>query len=279
MAGPFDFIHPKNLISTGNLIFTSNAIYTNNAGDTAPWPTITTASSCSDNTVYWIGYDTAGGLVPSRSVVMTNVGALHRVAIEMAQAMRQQQVAFDQQALGAGLGVQQAGYAQEYQQQCLSNQFQGLWPTQQQIRYPTGQQTAMRQQQTNWAQPAEHIAAITATEELLRIEREARERRAKAEFVAEKLLLSALTDEQQEQYRRSKYFEVTSKTSRRRYRISYGWAGNVFVFDEKGRNVEKLCIHPSVQVPVPDHLLAQKFMLESDEEGFRRTANITRLAA
>lgn len=38
-------------------------------------------------------------------------------------------------------------------------------------------------------------------------------------------------------------------------------------------------IHPDRLVPTADNLVAQKMLLESDEAAFRRTANITKLAA
>jgi hypothetical protein len=108
---------------------------------------------------------------------------------------------------------------------------------------------------------------------------QARVLRDAADKRAERLLLQFLSSDQEVQYRASRYFEVLSKDGMRRYRIRRGWAGNVTVIDPKGREVEQLCIHPNVSVPPEDNLLAQKLLLEADEEKFRRTANITRLAA
>jgi hypothetical protein len=112
-----------------------------------------------------------------------------------------------------------------------------------------------------------------ARAEQTRILRDAADKRA------ERLLLQFLNPDQEVQYRKDRYFEVLSKDGTRRYRIRRGWAGNVTVIDLKGREVEKLCIHPDISVPQEDNLLAQKLLLEADEEEFRRTANITRLIA
>jgi hypothetical protein len=108
---------------------------------------------------------------------------------------------------------------------------------------------------------------------------QARVLRDAADKRAERLLIQFLNSDQEAQYRRDRYFEVLSRDGMRRYRIRRGWAGNVTVIDPKGREVERLCIHPNVSVPPEDNLLAQKLLLEADEEKFRRTANITRLAA
>jgi hypothetical protein len=102
-----------------------------------------------------------------------------------------------------------------------------------------------------------------------------RKRVSQADDRAVRTLLEHLTPLQKEQYAKDKFFEVVSATSRRRYRISHGWAGNITVFDEQDRQVEKLCIHPSKQVPYADNLLAQKLLLEADEEKFLKIANHT----
>ena len=46
--------------------------------------------------------------------------------------------------------------------------------------------------------------------------------------------------------------------------------------DEGGRPAEVYCIHPSEWVPHEDNMLAQKLMLEYDEESFLRIANRSR---
>lgn len=107
--------------------------------------------------------------------------------------------------------------------------------------------------------------------------KEAEERQA-AEAKAEALLLEHLTPEQRDSYTRKKEFEVQTESGRR-YRLRHGWAGNVDELDENGRAVNRLCIHPAVHVPNPDNLLAQKLLLQWDEERFRKIANHTRLQA
>ncbi len=87
-----------------------------------------------------------------------------------------------------------------------------------------------------------------------------------------------MTEQQLAQYEKDRYFEVlTTRDGKvRRYRIEKGWAGNVFLIDEKGKKAEKFCIHPmKEEIPVCDSLLAQKLLLESDEGEFLRIANRT----
>lgn len=90
---------------------------------------------------------------------------------------------------------------------------------------------------------------------------------------AEALLVENLTAEQAAQYRQLRRFDVV--VGERRYRIRLGWAGNVDCVDERGRALERYCIHPVEAVPYADNLLAQKLMLEMDEAQFLRVANRT----
>lgn len=108
-----------------------------------------------------------------------------------------------------------------------------------------------------------------------------RKARESADAKADRLLKTILSAEQRSQYERDRAFDViVGRTGeRRRYRIKHGWAGNVYVIDDRGREIERLCIHPDVQVPIADNLVAQKLLLEADEATFRRTANSTRLVA
>lgn len=104
---------------------------------------------------------------------------------------------------------------------------------------------------------------------------ELQQRRVGVTSRAEALLLSGLSLEQAESLRKYQYFLVSSKDGKRLYRISYGIAGNIHLI-EKGRPVAQYCIHP-VGVPTEDVMLAQKLMLETDEESFLRIANRTSL--
>jgi hypothetical protein len=65
--------------------------------------------------------------------------------------------------------------------------------------------------------------------------------------------------------------------SGRRYRIERRTHGNVVLYDERGREVRRLCAQPH-GVPVDDAVLAQKFQLEADEAAFLRVANATEIA-
>lgn len=106
--------------------------------------------------------------------------------------------------------------------------------------------------------------------------------RLQADRKAEALLKTMLTADQRCQYESGlRYFDVlTTKDGKtRRYRIEHGWAGNVFLMDDNGRPIERFCIHPALKVPVADNLIAQKLLLETDEEKFLSIANKTVLRA
>ncbi len=123
----------------------------------------------------------------------------------------------------------------------------------------------------------------------LRQEREHRERveiqlveERAAREKAELLLEQHLNEMQIRDLRERGYFEVVSHSrdgKRRKYRIRRGQHGNVRLVDERGKETNQYCIHPSVRVPDADAMLAQKLCLESNEELFLKTANMTRLPA
>ena len=117
---------------------------------------------------------------------------------------------------------------------------------------------------------ARRQAMLAAQAERAKREQEADER-------AERLLKQHLSGHQRRQYRRDKSFVVTGGDGRA-YRIRRGWAGHVERLDEKGRAVERFCIHPQQQVPLPDNQLVAKLMLETNPDEFRRIANVTPLA-
>jgi len=99
---------------------------------------------------------------------------------------------------------------------------------------------------------------------------------------AEGLLREHLSDRQKADLDEKKYFDVCAINfragTRRYYRIKRGRAGNVFLLDgPHGREVVKYCCHPLEQVPDADTMLAQKMMIEFNEELFLKTANITNL--
>lgn len=94
---------------------------------------------------------------------------------------------------------------------------------------------------------------------------------------ATELLVATLSPQQAAEFKSTQAFTVHSKTGDRIYRVTYGTAGNVYELSKEGRKVAKYCIHPSEDVPVPDVMLAQKLMLETDEKQFLKVANKTPL--
>lgn len=93
---------------------------------------------------------------------------------------------------------------------------------------------------------------------------------------AEKLLQSALTPQQKEELKTKGHFHCKSNKGVI-YRIRRGTHGNVRKLDPTGtKEVESLCIQPD-NVPAQDAMLAQKLMIENDEDTFRKIANITRM--
>lgn len=88
-----------------------------------------------------------------------------------------------------------------------------------------------------------------------------------AEETAEALLLECCDKAQRRNYGKSKSIVVKGQKS-----------GHLYVV-RKGQRVaqgDKLyCIHPTEHVPQADTMLAQKLMIETDEEEFLKTANMT----
>ncbi len=95
--------------------------------------------------------------------------------------------------------------------------------------------------------------------------------RDEADKKAEALLLRHLSEEQRKTWRESRYFELIAKGGR--YRLYKGWAGNVARIGADNRETDRYCIHPALMVPEADNLLAQKLMLEMEEERFLKVAN------
>ncbi len=98
--------------------------------------------------------------------------------------------------------------------------------------------------------------------------------RRETEASAEKLLLGYLTPEQRETYCRQGRFVVRGQSGQR-YSIAASdpWFCNVCELDDYGWIVSRLCAHTAGDVPMADHLLTQKLMLEHHEAEFRRIAN------
>jgi hypothetical protein len=99
-------------------------------------------------------------------------------------------------------------------------------------------------------------------------------KREAAQLRAEKLLFTILTPTQVKQYTDDGYFDCP--VNERLYRIKNRVSGNVELI-EGGRAVAKYCAHPTdaYETPVPDVMLSQLLMLQSNEAEFLRVANRT----
>lgn len=107
---------------------------------------------------------------------------------------------------------------------------------------------------------------------------EQEQKRAGAQRRALDLLKQILTETQLAAFEKDECIPVDA-SSGKKYVIKKGRAGNVFSIKD-GKLVEKYCIHPrDSEVPEADVMLAQKLILETNEEEFLRIANKTRLAA
>lgn len=110
-------------------------------------------------------------------------------------------------------------------------------------------------------------------EEQQKKDREAAKKRSDA------LLLEHLSPIQQETYKKNKWFVVKGGLTGTKYRIrenNGSVVANIDVYDiVEEKIIHRLCAHiPPHQVPHGDNLLAQKMMIEYDEDSFTRTANI-----
>jgi hypothetical protein len=99
---------------------------------------------------------------------------------------------------------------------------------------------------------------------------------------ARKLLFSMLNADQQKELDEKNHFHLTVHSrdgSMRVYRIEHGYAGNVKLLGLDGQPVKRYCIHADSRLPYEDQMLAQKLLLETNEEHFLKTANMTQLRA
>ncbi len=102
---------------------------------------------------------------------------------------------------------------------------------------------------------------------------------------ATQLLWDHLDRDQQRSYSRYRYFEVTvfpkrlSESPGRRYRLHGGFTNgniNLMGYLYGGvRNVATYCLHPEEPHPTGDVLLAQKLLIETDEQEFLEMANVS----
>lgn len=130
---------------------------------------------------------------------------------------------------------------------------------------------------TGWCEPryVQHRAYRDYQAEQDRQAEIVRSHAKKARERAQELLLSHLTAEQKQTFAKNKWFLVEGGKSGQRYRIRSAdhLVANIDVMDGE-RVSHKLCAHADLQaVPLGDHLLAQKIMIEAAEDEFLRVAN------
>lgn len=86
---------------------------------------------------------------------------------------------------------------------------------------------------------------------------------------AEKLLLSYLSKSQKKQYKQDKTFVAIGSSTKTKYQINPWEQINVYALDSSGVNVTgKMCVVFSDSIPIEDHMLAQKLLIETNEEEF-----------
>lgn len=136
---------------------------------------------------------------------------------------------------------------------------------------------------TVWYQPQYHAQQEWFEHQRLTAHETERQRRVlhrhsdEAKERARNLLLGHLTAAQRETFEKNKWFVVEGGQSQTRYRIndSSHMVANIDVMsDETDKIRHRLCGHCGLDdVPIGDQLLAQKLMLEYDEDRFLRLAN------
>lgn len=127
--------------------------------------------------------------------------------------------------------------------------------------------------------PEERAARDRVHAENLEQAKLAKEARQEAKKRAHKLLVENLTAKQRKQFEENDFFDLDvedSKGAMRRYRINRGTSGNIHLMDKSGRTMRRYCAHPfnSYSIPVEDVMLAQKLMIEHEEEKFVKLANV-----
>ena len=93
---------------------------------------------------------------------------------------------------------------------------------------------------------------------------------------ANRLLFNHLTPGQLEDLKQNGGFNVMLENGRE-YRIEWGSHGNVFLLGEASKKMSSYCIQPRGQLPKADSMLAQKLLLEANEDQFLRIANESRM--
>lgn len=217
----------------------------------------------------------APSIVTTPNSSLTNASIMNSAAVWNAwNAMFQSTVASTviNQPLTTATAISVATQAQEV----LWKAWNQVYQTQLDIRNATAEQVRethrrateeqQRREQERQRQQREH----RETQARIQIERSAAEKRA------ERLLQTALSAAQREELAAKGFFTLRtlSKNGEERiYRIRRGRSRNVEQIDAAGNRLKTLCAHPVAAVPDADTMLAQKLMLEDDEESFLRIAN------
>jgi hypothetical protein len=119
-----------------------------------------------------------------------------------------------------------------------------------------------------WALIAAHLSAVFGNPR----EQDLAQRR-KAELRAYTLLERWLSPEQIAQLEHRGHFEVRGSHSGRCYRIRPERNMNIDELDGEGSRIAVWCFGPAGNLPLGDHMLAQKIALETDEQAALAVAN------
>lgn len=125
--------------------------------------------------------------------------------------------------------------------------------------------------------PEEELQAQTRVQQEWQLRAQAEEaERQRARERAAIILREHLTDAQKAELADKRYFTIRTlrpQGEERIYRIHRGRSRNVEQVDQNGKRLKTLCIHPDISCPDEDTMLAQKLLLESEEDQFLRIAN------
>ena len=143
--------------------------------------------------------------------------------------------------------------------------------------WPTGVTTAAG----TWSLTYNRVSDIRRAEqdiEAVADEAFARQHSARRQAIdrAEELLLSLLTTEQRDAYRRDNMFLVIGSHGTV-YRIRTGVAGNIEWLTPDGHLGGRLCAHPTMDddwLPTADVMISQVLALTTDERAFLQLANV-----
>lgn len=120
---------------------------------------------------------------------------------------------------------------------------------------------------------SEQLAVKEREEERKRLEIERLTKEKLKEETARELLREVLTEEQNDQFDEKGYFELTALNSGNKYRINRGRTRNVQLLDKNNEPIRRLCFHPMDRVHDFDTMVAQKLMIETNEEQVKQVAN------